>query len=164
LKSIATVCFFRFRDSTNALLEVVLEYSSEALIDLSNATKLREVAFWFRPDVNWITNTLNTILPEHRDLQKITIYFEPHHDIFADDPEYLKRVVGKWTYKQWMDLDDRLLQLWEAHAVCIRLVGARNKFKSVISLLPETAKRGIVQLLIYAEVEFDSKTHRRLYS
>ncbi|KAF9782379.1 hypothetical protein BJ322DRAFT_217425 [Thelephora terrestris] len=153
------VCFFRFHDSANALLELVPGYSSEALIDLSNATKLREVAFWFRPDVNWITYTLETILPEHRDLQKILIYFEPYNDISADDPisaddddpADLKKLVGEEIYKQWMDLDGRLVRLWEAHAVRTKLIGVRNKFRFVIGLLPETKRRGIIQLGTYAD-------------
>ncbi|KAF9778129.1 hypothetical protein BJ322DRAFT_1214809 [Thelephora terrestris] len=131
-------------------------HSSEAVIDLSKATKLRQVAFVFETDANWITNTLNTILPEHRDLQKILIYFVPYLEISPDDPIDSKGLVGEEVYKQWMDLDGRLAQLWEAHAVRTKLIAARKEFRIAMSLLPEIAKRGILQLVTSAEEQFYS--------
>jgi hypothetical protein len=126
------------------------------VIDLSKATKLRLVAFVFETDANWITNTLNTILPDHRDLQEILIYFVPYLEISPDDPIDSKGLVGEEVYKQWMDLDGRLAQLWEAHAVRTKLVAARKEFRIAMGLLPEITKRGVLQLVTSAEEQFYS--------
>ena len=64
------------------------------MIDLSKATKLREVAFWFKPDATWIASTLRSITPEHRDFQKVSIFVNPYYDTSADDPVDSKEVVG----------------------------------------------------------------------
>ncbi|KAF9786139.1 hypothetical protein BJ322DRAFT_1210669 [Thelephora terrestris] len=98
------------------------DHSSAASIDLSNATKLREVAFWFDFDANWITHTLKTILPEHGDLRKISIYINRSFDGSADDPVNSKMTFREEVHRQWMDLDDLLVQLWESHSVRTKLI------------------------------------------
>jgi hypothetical protein len=117
------------------------------LIDLSKATKLRNMALVCETDPNCITSTLNTISPEHRDLQKISICVASHHNISAEDPVDSKEVVGEEIYKQWMELDGRLVQLWEAHAAPTKVMARRDKFKLVTGLLPELTKRGALQLV-----------------
>ena len=53
------------------------------------------------------------------------------------------------TYKQWMDLDRVLVQLWESHSVRVKIAyrsgGKGEKVPKLIEdLLPETTKKGIV--------------------
>ncbi|KAF9786149.1 hypothetical protein BJ322DRAFT_771169 [Thelephora terrestris] len=130
------------------------EHSSAASIDLSSATKLREVTFWFDYEAGWITNALKTILPEHRDLQEILICVYPSRDSSADDPVDSKKVVGEEVYERWMDLDDLLVQLWESHAVRTKLLVERKAgkvYRIVTGLLPEMMERGIIQPETYAE-------------
>ena len=49
--------------------------STSTPVDLSDATRLKDVSFWVRSrNVDWITAALRTITPEHRDLRQISIY------------------------------------------------------------------------------------------
>jgi hypothetical protein len=94
-------------------------------------------------------------LPEHRDLQNISIYIYPSFDSSADDSVDPKMAVGEEVYKQWMDLDDLLVQLWESHAVPTKLIAERKAgwvYRVVTGLLPEITKRGIIQPVTYAGV------------
>ncbi|KAF9778142.1 hypothetical protein BJ322DRAFT_1214811 [Thelephora terrestris] len=130
------------------------QHSSLALIDLSKATKLREVAFWFTSDPTWIKNSLRTILPEHRDLQKILIYGDPYYDILPNEPVGSKEVVGEEIYKQWMELDGLLVRLWESRAVRTKLTVRRKGgrvYNLATGLLPEMTKRGIIQSVTYPD-------------
>lgn len=128
----------------------------ETPIDLSKATKLKEVAFWFKPQPLWIIHTLKTITPEHRALQVISIYVDPYHDTSPDDPIDPKEAIGEENYEQWTDLDGLLVQLWELYAIRTKLIveaKVGRVYKLVTGLLPHIAERRIVEPVTYADVE-----------
>jgi hypothetical protein len=122
------------------------------LVELSKATKLKEVAFWFNElDIPWIANTLHTITPGHRDLQKILIYAPYHTD---------KRVqlISSEIHRQWKDLDCLLLQLWESHAVRTKVVYVGRKEgevqqRLVTILLPGVTRKKVIELVVEAQLQ-----------
>jgi hypothetical protein len=62
------------RVCTDNLL-LFLDGSEPASIDLSKATKLKDVVFQPKSwSVEWITTALRTITPKHRDLRQISIH------------------------------------------------------------------------------------------
>lgn len=124
------------------------------MVDLSKAAKLREVAFWFGPGATaGITNTLRSISPEHRDLKKVSIYADLWCDRSPNGPIDPKEVVGEVIYKQWMDLDALLVQLWESQSIRTKLVGekAGRAYRLFTSLLPQVTERGIIEQVAYAD-------------
>ena len=138
---------------TSSWLGFVPGHSPEALIDLSKATKLREVAFWFGHDATRITNTLRSISPERRGFQKISIFVSQCYGTSLDDPLGPKGIVRKRIY-QWMNFDGLLVQLWELHAVRTKLVvgeKAGKGYKLVTGLLPRSMERGIIEPVTYAD-------------
>jgi hypothetical protein len=122
------------------------------LDDLSKATKLKEVAFWFNElDIPWITNTLHTITPGHRDLQKILIYAPYRTD------KHIQR-ISREIHTQWKDLDCLLLQLWESHAVRIKVVYVGSKDgegqqRLVTVLLPGVTGKKVIEPVVEAQLQ-----------
>jgi hypothetical protein len=112
-----------------------------ASIDLSKATKLKDVVFrlvsW---SVEWITIPLQTITPEHQDLRQITIHVLYRLTTDAN----AVRTIGEWT-----DLDLLLVKLWESRSIRPRVEGvAEQDMRSCVErLLPEITRRGIVDLV-----------------
>ena len=96
-------------------LMCVLDYSQEASIDLSKATKLKEVTFHLQYlSVACVTSTLKTITPEHRDLPEVLIQGRALSNS-TDWPTNIA-AVGENTRGQWLDLERIPTQLWESHA------------------------------------------------
>jgi len=119
--------------------------------NLSKATKLRDLVF--RPEsqsVEWITMALQTITPEHQDLRHISIYV-PYY-LTNSGPD-IGELLGEATFREWLDLDRLLVQLWELYLIPPRVgyVGPEGKGQlteyCMGLLLPEVAKRGIVVLV-----------------
>ena len=116
--------------------------------DLSKATKLRNAVF--RPDLRnaeWVSTALKTITPEHRGLQGISIYVPCL--TFAGGGN-ARQLAGEAGYRQRLDLDRLLVQLWESHL--IRPEAVLERWVEVVSnsvgrLLPEMTKRGIIDLV-----------------
>jgi hypothetical protein len=116
--------------------------------------KLKEVAFRLNSwSIQWVITALQTTTPEHRDLQQIMIHI-PYYltvvKVFAD----VRRAIGEAGYGQWLDLDRLLVQLWESRSICpkavVRATQAKEKKDTrdcVARLLPETTKRGIIDLV-----------------
>jgi len=120
-----------------------------AIIDLSKATKLRDVLF--RPQssrAKWITAAFQTITPNHRELQKISLGF-PY---FADslNVDTLKQSTN---YGEWLDLDRLLVQFWESRStgpkvICVVWEGQKRDFRGFTEcLFPELTKRGAIDLV-----------------
>jgi hypothetical protein len=126
-------------------------------IDLSQATKLRDVVF--RPiswRVEWITMTLQTITPSHQDLRQISI--RVHHPssvnisgagVYAD----VRGALGEPAYREWLDLDHLLVRLWESRSVRPKAIVSTTPTKAewgsrdcVGSLLPEATKGRMIEL------------------
>jgi len=137
-----TFIHISFRANNLTLFPVGPEPGS---FNLSKATKLRSVVF--RPTwqtVEWITVALQTITPQHRDLRQISIY-APYHSTPYDAE--IMQSLEEATYRQWLDLDRLLVQLWESRSIRPR-VGCQGEkcqnTESIIGhLLPEITKRGI---------------------
>jgi len=124
-----------------------LDGSDSASIDLSRATRLTGVVFWYRShDVDWITMTLQTITAEHRDFRRITIFLPCLLSVF-DVSSFNDAVI-----RQWLDLDQLLLQIWETRSIRPRvfcpMLGDewRNTETGVRCLLQEITDKGGLDL------------------
>ena len=95
--------------------------------------------------------TLGTIAPEHRDLQRISIYVSRTRNYWYDGT-IIQHVRAANLPLRWLDLDHLLVQLWELHSVRSKVVCARTKGGSrgvkdwAEFLVPELMKRGILDL------------------
>ena len=112
-------------------------------LNLSNATKLRDVVF--RPvsmRVEWITLALQTVGHEHQDLRQFFIRFHPslNSTPFGQD---IRQCMGEGVLEESLDLDRILVHLWESRSIRPSLVcpwmgwvevGAENR---IGTLLPE---------------------------
>ncbi|KAF9645263.1 hypothetical protein BDM02DRAFT_604385 [Thelephora ganbajun] len=119
-----------------------------ASIDLSKATKLRDVIF--RPgslNIAWITTALQNVSPEHRNPQ-ISIYLRYDLVLAAIEPDAMQTVGG-----QWLDLDHLLVQFWESRSIQAKLVCSAPEEEPqgigehIGRLLPEVTGRGIIDLV-----------------
>jgi hypothetical protein len=90
---------------------------------------------------------LQTITPNHKDLQKISLVMFVGSDIVRNT---------RWgtVRTQWLELDNLFAQLWESHSIRPRVlysapswVGGHRARICVENLLAETATRGIVDLI-----------------
>ena len=92
-------------------------------VDLSEATKLKDVAFQLNSwNVQWVITTLQTITLRPRGLRQITIdvpydlvrkTFETSFRQANSFEENFKWAVGEENCEQWLDFDRLLVQLWE---------------------------------------------------
>ena len=121
-----------------------------ASIDLSKVRGLKDVNF--RPgsrNIEWITVALQTITPEHQDLRRISIRVSYYLTLFEVDADG-GRSIGEAISRQWLDLDQRLIQLWDSYSVRPRVVCTRpggrvgDAERRIGYLLPEMAKRGVI--------------------
>ena len=136
----------------NNLLPFLAE-SRSGSIDLSNATRLKHVAF--RPDpwtAEWTATALRTITPEHRDLRQITIHI-PDYLITAGGAT---KTIEEPICEQWLDLDHLLAQLWESHSIrpkVVCVVKANDRVYMIYCvgrLLQEITGRRIINLVEYS--------------
>ena len=137
------------RTDDSTLFQVDLERGS---FDLSMATNLRDLVF--RPEsqsAEWITMALQTITPEHRDLQRISIHMPYYLTLLGVG---VGKFLGEATCREWSDLDRLLVQFWESRSIrprvgCVRLGQKQQSTEYCIGcLLPEITKRGIFDSLL----------------
>ena len=92
-------------------------------IDLSRATKLKEVAFELETHYTAaVAATLDRITPKHQDFKQISLYFPClflSRDFRLVD---FRTSVGEEIYSQWVDLDRILVRLWESHAIRMKVI------------------------------------------
>ena len=130
--------------------------SGPTSIDLSKASKLRDVVFWpMSPTVTWIVTALETVAPKHRDLRQILIHIP--FDLFfinAYARDSVRRIIGEAAFKELLGLDDLLVRLWESRSVRpkVTLHTSMKEVKQGVKycigyLIPETTKRGIINLV-----------------
>ena len=128
------------------LLPSLVGDSNLSPIDLSKATKLERVVFLPTPaGVEWITLSLQTVTPKHRDFRQILI-LPPYDSALADASTDVRQTVGDHVYGLWLDLDRLLVQLWESR--CIRPMvptTTQHTRRYMGCLLPEVMKRGMVE-------------------
>jgi hypothetical protein len=116
-------------------------------IDLSTATKLRDVVF--RPDswsLGWITKALQTITPNHRDLRQIIIHI-PRGLTFIDLGADGGPTIGEPIRGQCLGLDHLLIQFWESRSIRPKVIYAEQVTGYVERLLPGITERGIINLV-----------------
>ncbi|KAF9789311.1 hypothetical protein BJ322DRAFT_1208557 [Thelephora terrestris] len=120
-------------------------------IDFSEVINLKDVAFGLAgPEDVWIAMALETITSKHTDFRKvsITIQINPPN---IDYPDYVRKAVGERVYRQWMDLDRVLFQLWESKKIYAKVIFSAGEvgdgLEYVVALLPEMTKRGLVDLV-----------------
>ena len=109
--------------------------------DLSKTTKLKDVVVQSESwSIEWITMTLQTITPKNRGLRHISIRL-----LLV----YVDTILGETIDGQWLDLDRWLVQFWESRSIRPEVICTMGQdMKDCIGrLLPETTKRGIIDLL-----------------
>ena len=118
-----------------------------AALDLSKATKLQEITFRsISLSVEWITTTIQTTAPKHRELRKISIRVPYFLTSFNVD------IKESAIYREWLDLDRLLVQLRESRStpprvICTAWLGQAGSMIIFTKwLLPELTKRGAVDL------------------
>ena len=126
-------------------------------IDLSKATKLKDVGL--RPGLSseWVLTTLKTITSRHQDLRHISVRVP---DIWSyaihEDGVTVERVVEANPDTKWWDLDRLLIQFWESHSirptvVCLPVEIEKNGARYWSGhLFPESTRRGIIDLVEYS--------------
>ena len=122
--------------------------AGSAVLDLSKATKLQDMDFRLASlSARWINAAIQTTTPKHQDLRKITIHIPYFLTFFNVD--YMK---GSGIYREWLDLDRLMVQLWESRSPPPRVICTTWKGQSegtmgfADCLLPELTRRGIVNL------------------
>ena len=139
----------RFRTGNLFLISVGWGPNS---IDLSKATRLKNSVFRVESQrVDWITMALHTIVPEHRDLQQITICL-PYDPNLSGAGADVGRIAGDLILGQWLELDHLLAQLWESRSMRPKILyfAPRGMEKDVTDcvrcLLPGITEGGIIDL------------------
>ena len=99
-------------------------------LDLSTATKLKDVVFGSEGSLRWINTAIESITS--KDLERVTI--ESWH-ILVDCEE-------------WWDLDRLLTQLWNSRSIrpTIYLSRRGKMIELVPKLLPELTKKGAIDV------------------
>ena len=99
-------------------------------LDLSTATKLKDVEFRSEGPLRWINVALETI--KSKDLQRVTV--KPWH-VLVD-------------YREWEDLDHTLAQHWTSRSIRSTILFSRKgKMMGLVpKLLPELTKEGAVDV------------------
>jgi hypothetical protein len=134
---------------TDNLLLFLGELAGPASIDLSKATKLKDVVF--RPEprrVEWVITTLQTITLEHRDLRQISIHL-PDYLTLAVALINLRQTTGEAGFEEWLDLDRLLIQFWESRSIRpnVKSVTGGGMRDCIGLLLPQITKRGVIDIL-----------------
>jgi hypothetical protein len=120
-------------------------------IDLSKATKLKDVVF--QPNLRileWITMTLQTMTPNHRDLREISIRVADYSTTVGDSTGSDVGQTGREP-RQCPSLGHVLIQFWESRSIRPKVICTAPCVESYIErFLPEITERGIVDLVEYA--------------
>lgn len=127
--------------------------SAVGQIDLSRATKLKEVGFELNePCAERVAATLDTITLKHEDFEQVSVYFP---FLFLSDgtrPVDIRRAVGEEMHSQWVQLDRILVRLWESHSIRLKVIcnvnekGAKVALEGMKYLLREMAAKGKIEL------------------
>jgi hypothetical protein len=117
------------------------------LIDLSKATKLRDLVFECATNPRWITMALRTIGRNHQNLQQLSIRAPGNFD--SSELASIKREIGEDGYMGWLELDRFLAQFHDVRSIRPKVLfrGEEQRARSCAKLLlPEIMAGGIVDL------------------
>ena len=132
-------------------------------VNLSRATKLKDVAFMCPRDPRWVAMTIRTITPNHTNLRQISLcYGDRYLYPESTNPAHFRVLVGETAYQEWLDFDRLLVQLCESHPIRLRVLyggSMSTSLKSMTrscmeSLFPEAAARGVADLINYDDLEW----------
>ena len=142
-------------DQPQLKLFYVPDHSSEALIDLSKAIKLKDVTLKYQGlSVKWVASTLKTITSSHRNLREVSIQGRALSDSHKWPTN--AAAVGDDIRGLWVGLERTLIQLWESYAVRAKVkyysMRREESREFMGSLFPEATKRGIVELVDISDV------------
>ena len=120
------------------------------IIDLSKATKLRDVTFGCSFNPRWVTTALRTVGCNHRSFQQFSVCATV---IDGSDLASIEPTVGKAGYSAWLELDRFLAQLHELHSIRPK-VNFRDRDRQTARgcaefFLPKAMTGGIVDLEDY---------------
>jgi len=108
---------------------------------------------------------LQTITPKHQDLQQITIHTPYHRCPSTRESENLREATGQNRSRQWMDLDNLLLQLSESHSIRTEVTrGSENSERKlemcdhIRALLPKVVESGTVLPGVCSEVGLTARS------
>jgi len=115
-----------------------------------------DVAFRYESqNIDWITKTLQTITPEHRDFRQITIFIPCLLTVFNVNVGVNGPSLDDAIARQWLDLDHLLFRFWETRSIrprvlCPRLGDEwRNTETCIGCLLQKITEGGILDLFEY---------------
>lgn len=119
-------------------------------IDLSKATKLKDVAFVSDLDPKRIASALRTVTTDHRDLHQISVYTTDVLRHMDSDPNNRET-----TRTEWLELDSVFVKIWESHSVRPKVryylpssMDGERARRSMEGLFPETTKRRVVDFSV----------------
>jgi hypothetical protein len=124
----------------------------ESAIDLSKATKLKDVEFTFGLRPRLLITTLRTVTRDHRELEQISLAVISARGLY--DQSDVRSGVGEVAYQQWLELDRIMTRLNESHPVRLKINcnkpldpdGSKERNRMEV-LLPEAMARGIVDIV-----------------
>jgi hypothetical protein len=105
--------------------DIFAQESLSGPIDLSKATKLKDLSLVSILDPGWITSTLRTITRDHGNLQRFTIDVSEVLevlDVGDPNPTGPRDILGETVYERWLELDRFLAQLLKSHPICLEFL------------------------------------------
>ena len=125
----------------------MIDLRQSAHVNLSKATKLKEMVFTLWPQSRWLINTLRTVTRDHKELEEITLDMRWEYD---SDQEGIMDAVGEAGYQEWLEVDHLLIQLCESHSIRLSLgldaMGEDEERSPWNILLPGVMARRVVDL------------------
>ena len=119
-------------------------------IDISKATKLKDVAFVSNLDPKWIASALRTVTADDRDLQQVSVYTTDGLRNMDNDPSNQETARA-----EWLELDSVFIKIWESHSVRPKVryylpssMDGEMARRSMEGLFPETTKRRVVDFSV----------------
>ena len=133
-----------------ARTDISLLFPAEpAVLDLSRLRKLQDVAFQVTTlRVGWITTAIQTTMPNHQELVKISIRVPYFPSVFNVDA-----IKNSAIYGEWLALDRLLVRFWESRStppkvICTGWNKAKQDMRGFTRyLLPELMRRGMLDLV-----------------
>lgn len=127
---------------------LVIDEMPTGSIDLSKATKLKNVKFLSGGHPKLTASALKTVTPHHRNLRQISLRaIDILPDVNSDPHD------GETAHTEWLELDSAFIKLWESHSIRPEVqyylpssVDAGRAREFLESLFPETTRRGVIDL------------------
>ena len=126
-------------------------------IDLSKATKLKDVTFTWDLNPKWIIATLRTLTSDHQGLRVIsidTLFILYGLNLVHVDTLGFRDAIGVATYSGWLELDHLLVELWRSHSTRTKVLygvppqmSLEEGRECIESLFPESLRNGTAKFI-----------------